>query len=202
VELTSPDSGEVRADVDTITLHPDYDPATLDNDVAAIKLKNPEVMVCDQATIWPACLPVKGNTYAGSQDTLGLGWGATQALFIPGVGSISFGTSATLLKAQLIPVSNAECTLAMGRRKNRQRQADGRITEKMLCAGNEEEMSDTCQGDSGGPLISRGEAGGYSLVGITSWGDGCAVPGTFGVYSRVTELIDWVAQQYGYTGIG
>ena len=75
-------------------------------------------------------------------------------------------------------------------------------------------------------MISRGGAGGYSLVnpprkkrdrdflvyqvdlknlfqvGITSWGDGCAVPGTFGVYSRVTELMDWIAQQYGFTGVG
>ena len=65
-------------------------------------------------------------------------------------------------------------------------------------------------------MITRGGAGGYSLVnlsknfdlknlfqvGITSWGDGCAVPGTFGVYSRVTELMDWIAQQYGFTGVG
>ena len=29
-----------------------------------------------------------GSTYAGSRDTLGLGWGNTQAVFIPGVGSI------------------------------------------------------------------------------------------------------------------
>ena len=29
-----------------------------------------------------------GNTYAGSRDTLALGWGTTQAVFIPGVGSI------------------------------------------------------------------------------------------------------------------
>ena len=39
-------------------------------------------------------------------------------------------------------------------------------------------------------------------VGITSWGLGCAVPGTYGVYARVTELVDWVAKQYGFTGMG
>ena len=31
-----------------------------------------------------------GNSYADSQDTLALGWGTTQAIFIPGVGSIRF----------------------------------------------------------------------------------------------------------------
>jgi len=72
----------------------------------------------------------------------------------------------------------------------------------MICAANEEEGSDTCQGDSGGPLITRGGAGGYSLVGITSWGMIPPVPGTFGVFSRVTELMDWIAQQYGFTGVG
>merc|ERR1712108_66793 len=126
------------------------------------------VMICNRATIWPACLPAKGNTDAGF------------------VGAI-------LLKAQLIPVSNSVCNRAMG--------AFGHITRNMICAANQDLGADTCQGDSGGPLISRGGAGGYSLVGITSWGLGCAVPGTYGVYSRVTELVDWVVQQFGFTGI-
>ena len=51
-------------------------------------------------------------------------------------------------------------------------------------------------------MVSRAEGeGGYSLIGITSWGDGCAVPGTYGVYARVTQYMDWVAMQVGLTGV-
>ena len=46
---------------------------------------------------------------------------------------------------------------------------------------------DSCAGDSGGPLQAPLPAGGYLLVGITGWGEGCARPGFPGVYTRVAD---------------
>jgi Trypsin len=57
----------------------------------------------------------------------------------------------------------------------------------MICAGFQSGGVDTCAGDSGGPLEAPQSAGGYRLVGITSWGEGCAEPGFPGIYTRVAD---------------
>ena len=37
---------------------------------------------------------------------------------------------------------------------------------------------------------------GYSLIGIVSWGYGCAQPGLYGVYSQFSKFLGWVAEQF------
>ena len=71
---------------------------------------------------------------------------------------------------------------------------------QMICAGGASTAGrpiDTCQGDSGGPLIS-----GSTLVGVVSWGIGCAgysdgrpIRLTPGVYTRLATFLPWLAER-------
>jgi secreted trypsin-like serine protease len=56
------------------------------------------------------------------------------------------------------------------------------VKADMFCAGYEGGKIDTCQGDSGGPIVVEGK-----LVGVTSWGEGCARRGKPGVYVRISR---------------
>jgi trypsin len=62
----------------------------------------------------------------------------------------------------------------------------------MICAAVPGGGKDACQGDSGGPLVVGGK-----LVGIVSWGIGCAEADYPGVNSNVATLKSFVTQETG-----
>ncbi|KAH3793633.1 hypothetical protein DPMN_147148 [Dreissena polymorpha] len=61
----------------------------------------------------------------------------------------------------------------------------------MVCAGYMEGGIDACAGDSGGPLVCSVE-GLYYVMGVISWGTGCALPGYPTVYAKVAAFQSWI----------
>lgn len=70
----------------------------------------------------------------------------------------------------------------------------GLLTSRMICAGEMAGGKDSCQGDSGGPLIIKENNGETRLVGVVSWGNGCAFPNYPGIYSKVNSVKTWIYQ--------
>jgi hypothetical protein len=171
---TSGSQGQ-RIDVAEILVHPDYNSATTDQDIALLRLANPATLNATVATIIPAGPENAALFEAGDTATI-TGWGATAQ---------NGGGSDALLEVSVPIVSNATC--------NAPTAYDGEITANMLCAGLAEGGKDSCYGDSGGPLIVPDGGGGWLQAGIVSWGYGCAQPNAYGVYTRLSNYKSWIA---------
>ena len=70
---------------------------------------------------------------------------------------------------------------------------NGMIHESQICAGFAQGGVDSCSGDSGGPLFVE-QDGQRTLVGVVSFGDGCARPDAYGIYTNVSFFRSWIEQ--------
>ncbi len=161
-----------RIGVKRVIPHPDFDVyAENDSDIALVQLENP--------VSFPTVPIVDDNIDLGGENGFILGWGNT---------STDTSDYPVVLQQASIPVvSNAECNRAY----NLDFFYDDPITQNMICAGYIDGGVDTCQGDSGGPLVVR-IGGTWHLAGITSWGEGCSLPGYYGVYTRVSKFTGFI----------
>lgn len=136
---------------------PGYSSPEKGRDIAVLHL-------ADRLPAETAALPDSGveDMYAEGTEATVLGWGRTS----------EGGEQSATLRGAVVPItSDATCGEAYGDYDR----------ESMVCAGYPEGGVDACQGDSGGPLMVNG-----TLIGVVSWGEGCARPGKPGVYTRVS----------------
>ncbi|OQV17878.1 putative Ovochymase-1 [Hypsibius exemplaris] len=133
----------------------------------------------------PVCLGEEGDEIVGKTCYV-TGWGRT-------VDSQWAPTSPVLQQAAVNIDDRAACHRTYNNLRFPSPNQDIRlfISEDMLCASSNNK--DSCQGDSGGPLVCLNARGTYNLVGVVSWGVGCAVPGIPGVYGKTSTALEWIA---------
>jgi len=166
---------KIERNIEYKVRHEEYDSNTLKNDIALFKMDeevNTDIYL-------PVCMPPHGAHYEGKKAWV-TGWGTTK----------ENGAQATILQElELAIVSDQTCYSAMtGALGTYWGQT---FADQQICAGGEA-GKDACQGDSGGPFVySRSSV--FELIGVVSWGLGCARPGVYGVYSQVDYYLPWIA---------
>ncbi|KAM9835985.1 uncharacterized protein ACBR49_019659 [Aulostomus maculatus] len=155
-----------------IIMHEKYTKSTADNDIALLRLAEP-ILYTPYAV--PACLPTRPlaerELWAIRMHTVS-GWGRRG----------ENGPTSHLLRRLRVPrIRTQQCIEDSG----------VTLTENMFCAGYIEGQQDSCKGDSGGPLVTEYKRTAF-LLGIVSWGKGCARPGNYGIYTRVSNYLPWI----------
>ncbi|NXG94242.1 ACRO protein, partial [Stercorarius parasiticus] len=152
------------------------------NDIALLELDQP---VQCSSYIQLACVPDASLTVSELTTCYVSGWGSTTA-------RCEFPKKSTdvLQEAQVRLINVNLC--------NSTRWYRGAIHSHNLCAGYPQGGIDTCQGDSGGPLACKDNNADYFwLVGVTSWGKGCARAKQPGVYTSTQHFYNWILAQMG-----
>lgn len=154
--------------------HPQYNRKTADNDISLLRLETPAPL---SDYVVPICLPGRhlAQRVLHRNGTMSVvsGWGKEDRQ------SSRFTSALNVIK---IPLVDSDLC---------RRQMSHNITGNMLCAGIIGQKLDACEGDSGGPMVTLYKDT-WFLVGLVSWGEGCGDLDKLGVYTKVSNYIDWI----------
>ncbi|XP_058116351.1 venom protease-like [Anopheles ziemanni] len=182
------ESAHVDVPVYKYVSHPSYDTLDGHSDLAILFLTR---TVEFNDAIKPICLPsiepVRSEKFIGFNPFIA-GWGRTE----------ENGFEAKVLQELQIPIlENDECVQRF--KKIRKLFTRKQFDNAVICAGFLDGGKDSCQGDSGGPLmlpyLVNNKKYYYFQVGVVSYGIGCARAELPGVYTRVSNFIDWIEMQ-------
>ncbi|RVE47614.1 hypothetical protein evm_007711 [Chilo suppressalis] len=172
--------------------HPDYKPPKKYNDIAIIELKN---AVGFDKYVQPACLYTGPDTELSGKKASMTGWGVVE--------TVNRTISPDLQVVELDLLDSHLCDDLLNTSCNRLWCG---MQDHQICAGVLAGGIDACQGDSGGPLqlkillqqrrpfcsLNHSCMRMYNIIGVTSFGVGCALPNLPGVYTRVSSYLDWI----------
>lgn len=171
--------------VKKIYIHGEFRIYNFANDIAIIQLSSPANF---NKYVSPLCLP-KPDVIQPRQKMFTMGWGSTKKHS----GLRHPDRYSNVLNYVMLPMVREELC-----RRSLPSSAYYNSTI-MLCAGDGRGKRDACYGDSGGPLVHqaketvKGEVDySWHIVGIVSWGDGCAKKGNYGFFTRVSSYIAWI----------
>ncbi|GLV31538.1 Serine protease 7 [Carabus blaptoides fortunei] len=124
----------------------------------------------------PICLPLNGQKSSPGEELAVAGWGFTERNVY----------SPVKLKVNLPIVTDQSCSRVFKSRYNVE------ITKTQLCAGGKSGQ-DSCYGDSGGPLMrTMPGKDNFYVEGVVSFGALCGQEGLPGIYTRVSEYLNWI----------
>ncbi|XP_032909644.1 acrosin-like [Catharus ustulatus] len=157
-----------------VVLHPYYNPDDFSYDIALMQLDHP---VHCSPYIQLACVAHPNLVFSELSNCWVAGWGAVTAR--------SEDSSDRLQEAKVKLIDLQLC--------NSSDWYAGGIHPHNVCAGYPQGNIDTCQGDSGGPLMCQDiNDAHWWLLGVTSFGKGCARAMRPGVYSSTQYFYDWI----------
>uniref|UniRef100_A0A2K6V017 Tissue-type plasminogen activator n=1 Tax=Saimiri boliviensis boliviensis TaxID=39432 RepID=A0A2K6V017_SAIBB len=177
-----PGEEEQKFEVEKYIVHKEFDDDTYDNDIALLRLKSDSSHCAQESNVVrTVCLPAADLQLPDWTECELSGYGKHEAT------SPFYSERLKEAHVRLYPASR--CTS--------QHLFNRTVTSNMLCAGDtrsggpQANLHDACQGDSGGPLVCSKD-GRMTLVGIISWGLGCGKKDVPGVYTKVTNYLDWI----------
>lgn len=169
-------TGSVQREITHHQSHPKYnrDFSTRDYDYLILKLDKSALIdeFGNPTGVETIAINTNPSIPATGDSLWGIGFGQ--------VGENVAGMSDTLRDVAIGTFSNATCEGQYGQ-----------FFEKdyMFCSGVANGGKDTCQGDSGGPIVHQDTG---TLVGVVSFGIGCARRNYSGVNSRVSAAQAWI----------